>query len=1294
MNASTIHNNTFELFNLLNGAEVPATIVYNSATRTATLYPSSTLNSLLYAARVKGGSSGVKDLAGNALASDYIWYFIMIPLFDLTPPTVLSVSPANGATGVNASTDVTAVLSEAMRSSTINTSTVELRNPSNVLVSASVSYNASTRVITLNPSANLAANTVYKAKIKGGSSGVKDDAGNPLSSDYIWSFTTAAPSDNTPPTITSVSPVNGATGISTGTTVSAIFSEAVNTSTISTSTFELRNSANVLVPATVSYNATTRTATLTPSASLSAATLYTVTVKGGAAGVKDIAGNALAANYIWSFTTGASIFDPDILPDYPTYIDQPVEVGMRFRSSVNGQITGLRFYKGAGNTGTHTGHLWTNTGALLGQVTFTQETASGWQQVMFASPISITAGATYVASYYSSAGIYAYTNFFFTQPLVSGALTALADGQDGANGVYKYSSASVFPTKTYNSTNYFVDVIFNVTSGPDVTPPTVTTISPVNNATNVSVNTVVTARFSEPVNASTVNSSTVEVRNSSNTLVAATIAYNASNMTATLTPVSPLSYNTTYNAKIKGGSAGVKDVAGNALVNDYTWTFKTVEAQLPSPNEGPGGPILVISNSSNPFSRYAVEILRAEGLNEFAAADISTVTSSVLNNYDVVVLGEMTVNAAQVLMLTNWVNSGGTLIAFRPSLLLLPLMGILPSTTTLSDKYLLVNTASGPGAGIVNQTMQFHGTADLHLSSGASSIATLYSAVSTSTAYPAVTTMNVGINGGRAVAFTYDLAKSIVYTRQGNPAWAGMKRDGQIDPIRSDDLFFPDWVDFNKIAIPQADEQQRLLANIILQSNLHRKPLPRFWYLPRDLKAAIVMTGDDHSNNGTEGRFNQYKTLGPNTAQDITDWKAIRGTSYMYPNTPISNAQAAAFQAEGFELALHPTTNCLNFTPASLMNDFTAQLVQFGNAYPGLSSPVTNRTHCLAWSDWASEAKTELQKGMRLDATYYYWPQTWMQNRPGMFTGSGMPMRFADLDGSLIDVYQAPTQMTDETNMDYTSFCNTVLDKAIGSEGYYGVFTANMHTDDASSAGSDAIIASALARQIPVISAKQMLTWLDARNNSSFGNMAWSNNQLSFTVTARNDAANLKAMLPFYSESSQLISITRNGTAVPFTQQMIKGMQYAFFAVTPGVSNYVATYGILNTRVANPVSTDSTMEITDPIVLPDQNENIASEAMKLDAKAKAAEYMESLGKLYVSALPNPSTSYFNLVINSNDSKTVTVKVTNMLGQLIEVHEKVNSTSILRLGDGWKGGIYFAEVSQGDKRKVIKIIKAN
>jgi hypothetical protein len=88
-----------------------------------------------------------------------------------------------------------------------------------------------------------------------------------------------------------------------------------------------------------------------------------------------------------------------------------------------------------------------------------------------------------------------------------------------------------------------------------------------------------------------------------------------------------------------------------------------------------------------------------------------------------------------------------------------------------------------------------------------------------------------------------------------------------------------------------------------------------------------------------------------------------------------------------------------------------------------------------------------LNHGIRLDTTYYYYPPSWIADQPGLFTGSGMPMRFAALDGTMIDVYQAATQMTDESGQTYPLHIDTLLNRALGPEGYYGAFTANMHTD-------------------------------------------------------------------------------------------------------------------------------------------------------------------------------------------------------------------------------------------------------
>src|SRR5206468_887901 len=229
------------------------------------------------------------------------------------------------------------------------------------------------------------------------------------------------------------------------------------------------------------------------------------------------------------------------------------------------------------------------------------------------------------------------------------------------------------------------------------------------------------------------------------------------------------------------------------------------------------------------------------------------------------------------------------------------------------------------------------------------------------------TLISVGPNGGQAAAFTYDLARSIVYTRQGNPFWSGQERDG-LPPMRSDDLFFgaastnvqPDWVDLNKVAIPQADEQQRLFANLILEMNRDKKPLPRFWYLPRAGRAVIVMTGDDHAQGGTAGRFDQYKAMGP-TGCSVGNWECIRSTSYIFTNAPLTNAQAAAYNADGFEIGLHVNTNCADWTSMSALQSFyTSQLNAWRNKFTSLPSPVSNRTHCIVWSDYSSQPQVEL----------------------------------------------------------------------------------------------------------------------------------------------------------------------------------------------------------------------------------------------------------------------------------------------------------------------------------------------
>ena len=198
---------------------------------------------------------------------------------------------------------------------------------------------------------------------------------------------------------------------------------------------------------------------------------------------------------------------------------------------------------------------------------------------------------------------------------------------------------------------------------------------------------------------------------------------------------------------------------------------------------------------------------------------------------------------------------------------------------------------------------------------------------------------------------------------------------------------------------------------------------------------------------------------------------------------------------------------------------------------------------------------------MRLDTNYYYWPPGWVNNVPGHFTGSAMPMRFADLDGTLIDVYQGVTQLTDESGQTYPFTIDTFLDRALGPEQQFGVYTVNAHTDNFRADAAviaDAVIDSALSRGVPVVSARQMLTWLDGRNASSFAALSWNGSVLGFTISQGSGANGLHAMLPRASSGGVLTTLTRNGVNVSFQVAVIKGVEYAMFSGLAGA--YSATY--------------------------------------------------------------------------------------------------------------------------------------
>ena len=152
----------------------------------------------------------------------------------------------------------------------------------------------------------------------------------------------------------------------------------------------------------------------------------------------------------------ASLFDPNNTPANVTWNDpNAAELGVKFESAVAGFVTGVRFYKGPRNTGTHVGNLWSSSGTLLASARFTGETASGWQTAAFNNPVPIVAGTIYIISYHTS-GFYSADPGYFSSDHSNGPLLASASG----NGVYAYGATSSFPIVSVGATNYWVDLIF------------------------------------------------------------------------------------------------------------------------------------------------------------------------------------------------------------------------------------------------------------------------------------------------------------------------------------------------------------------------------------------------------------------------------------------------------------------------------------------------------------------------------------------------------------------------------------------------------------------------------------------------------------------------------------------------------------------------------------------------------------------------------------------------------------------------------------------------------------------
>jgi methionine-rich copper-binding protein CopC len=612
MDTSTL---TTQTFRVTAPGSTPVAGVVTASGRTATFTPSSNLApNTTYTARV---TSAATDLAGNALACEFVWTFSTGEAADTTPPTVISTSPADGATNVPINTAIFATFSEEMDPQTITTETFTVTGPAQTPVAATVTYFGTTATFT--PDSNLAAGTIFTATLN---TGATDLAGNALAADFVWIFATGEESDTTPPTVSSTNPADGATGVPINQSVTATFSEQMDPSTITAESFTVTGPGLTPVPGTVTYLGTT--ATFTPDSTFTADTTFTATITTEA---RDLAGNLLATDFAWSFTTGttADTIAPTVSSTIPAAgatgvptntaivitlseeMDPLTITTETFTVTAPGltPVPGVVAYSGTTATftpndvlaadATFTVTLTTDARDLAGNQlasdfvwTFTTGSAADTTAPTVSATIPAD-GATDVPLNQSIVATFSEDMDPFT--ISTDTVTVAGPGLTPVAGVVSYIGTTAIFTPASNlaaDTTYTAtittgardlagnelasDFAWSFTTGTaaDTTAPTVISTSPADGATDVPTNITVAVTFSEQMDPFTITPATFMVIDPDLNPVAGTVTYFGT--VATFTPDSNLAANTTYTATI---TTGAGDLSGNALAADFEWSFTT-----------------------------------------------------------------------------------------------------------------------------------------------------------------------------------------------------------------------------------------------------------------------------------------------------------------------------------------------------------------------------------------------------------------------------------------------------------------------------------------------------------------------------------------------------------------------------------------------------------------------------------------------------------------------------------------------------------------------------------------------
>jgi len=564
------------------------------------------------------------------------------------------------------------------------------------------------------------------------------------------------------------------------------------------------------------------------------------------------------------------------------------------------------------------------------------------------------------------------------------------------------------------------------------------------------------------------------------------------------------------------------------------------------------------------------EGMEAETLQYHGEADIYALNGAQPLAY----LSNLPLSSCQKAILTAYVQKGGGLIGLRPPKELGFLFRVRPLGDTLSERYIKLETQHPLSEGIEAETLQYHGEADIYALNGAQPLAYLCHDLDCPTRYPAIATHEYA--RGRTAIFAYDLAASTVLFHQGRSSQSSI---GDYPDPDSDGMFKPTDLFLNQIDIrlkhtPQADIQQDILVNIMEWMAGFTKPLPRVWYFPDREKGLVFIGGDSDGMSlkdfettiSTVEKYSgvfttylmeeQYGVVTPQEEQSLRE----KGHSFG-PHLWQGQRPSLSEKRQGIKEEIRHFRECYGYTPLS-SRGHSEEIRHFRECYG--YTPLSSRGHSVIWVGWTEQAKYLSENGIRLSCDFTGGKYI----GAGYVTGSGLPWKFINKEGHILDIYEQPYQICDDGSMhDKSCLPPLTLEEAIqrsyefmdaAFKKYHTVFQVSLHpiyiggsADLPSKEWLEAVLAKCKQENLRTVSADEWVRFNDGRRAIEFRRLEYYHKRgvLTFDFKGSIPVKGITLMLPVKHLGRAVSSVAVDNAPVEYNLTALGGTEYAVFVV-------------------------------------------------------------------------------------------------------------------------------------------------